>query len=388
MASIRKYQGARGVRYQAQVRKAGQPPLSKTFSTKKSAQDWAREMERDADLGHALPGAEARRRTVKYLLDHVMKTDTGRDRSRGERMLWWNEQIGHLKLAEVNKGVIANALHELETAKSERTGKMRRTSTVNRYLTTISGALQEAVRRDWIPENPARKVARRKEDSTRHRYLNDEERPRLLAACRDEQAPPWLYPMVLMALGTGARRGELLELRWRDVDLKRERAHVRHTKTDQPRTLVLLAPVIEALKEWGAVRDLHDDRVFPLANTHRLDRPWRLACERAELDEHLRFHDLRHSCASYLAQNGANLPTIMTALGHTSLAAAQRYQHLLMDHVAEAMAEAMEGFQPSRAHPPRWRPLSSGLILCQLSIMSGRALRLRDADAVAGSRVR
>lgn len=342
MASIRKYQGKRGLRYQATVRRAGHPAVTKSFSTKKLAESWARTQEQAIEEGSALLNAAARRKTLGDLIDLHLKRASGKDPSKAERLEWWRAKLGKRKLVDITKGVISEALDDLGSKPSARTGKPLAPSTVNRYLTELSAALREAVNREWLRDNPARRVSRRHEDNARHRYLRDEERPALLAACQDDEAPRWLHPLVLLALSTGARRGELLGLRWQDVDLERGRAHVANTKSGRPRMLVLLKPVVAALTEWGRVRKLNDDRVIPIGR-YDLDKPWRAACQRAGLKEHLRWHDLRHSAASYLAQNGATLAVIMQTLGHTSLAATQRYQHLLVDHVEDALSKAMEG---------------------------------------------
>lgn len=335
MATIRKIEGKRGVRYRAVVRKTGRPETSQTFRTKKLAEAWARAQEQAVDEGRALPNAIARRMTLRAVIDaHMARDRDSRDPTKVSRLGWWADELGDRKLADIGRAAIAESMDKLADGG-------RAPATVNRYLASLSAALRDAVEREWIAENPARKVRRPREDNARHRYLSDEERPALLAACQAPESPDWLYPFVVTALGTGARKGELLALRWADVDLERGRALLVTTKTGKPRMLVLLPPVVAALRAWGKVRRLGEERVFPIGEFKLYDF-WKPACDRAGI-EGLWFHDLRHSCASYMAQAGANLPTIMTALGHTTLAATQRYQHLLVDHVADAMADALAG---------------------------------------------
>ena len=168
------------------------------------------------------------------------------------------------------------------------------------------------------------------------RFLSDPERTRLLAACR---ASKWarLYAFVLLALTTGARRGELAPLRWRDIDLDRAQAYVSHTKNTEPRVLPLLPAVVEELGHLFA----EDQERFKVAAAQQLvfrsrTRPdvpyhseavWQAALKAARV-RNFRFHDLRHTCASYLAQSGASLLEIADVLGHRQLQMTQRYSHL------------------------------------------------------------
>jgi integrase len=160
------------------------------------------------------------------------------------------------------------------------------------------------------------------------RYLDEDERVRLLAVCR---IAPWsrLYLMVLMAITTGARRGELLALIWRDLDLERRQAYVRTSKNGEPRVLVLVAPVLAEIARIRSRRP--EDFVFASdkrpGRAMRIERAFREACVQAKIED-FRFHDLRHCCASYLAQNGASLLEIAETLGHKQLQMVRRYAHL------------------------------------------------------------
>jgi integrase len=195
-----------------------------------------------------------------------------------------------------------------------------------------------------LVENPVKRIKRTSEDGGRERWLRAEEREALLASVQHPDAPDWLYPLIVMALGTGARRGELFGLAWADVELDRGVAYLSRTKNDKPRVLSLLAPVVAVLRDWKArakIRRIGKDHVFS-AGYYTLDKPWHEALARAEI-ENFRFHDLRHSCASYLAQAGVPQRTIMEAMGHKSLAASQRYMHLDTEHVTAALGASMAG---------------------------------------------
>ena len=152
-----------------------------------------------------------------------------------------------------------------------------------------------------IKANPAAGIRQRKENNSRFgRVLEDDERARLLEAC--DRSTVWsdLGLFVRLALATGARRGELLGLEWRDVDLKGGSILLRETKNGDDRCVPLLGEVRALLVERAKVRRLDDPRVFPSAKRDTnppIDKAWNAAKEVAQV-ENLRIHDLRHSCGS------------------------------------------------------------------------------------------
>ena len=141
---------------------------------------------------------------------------------------------------------------------------------------------------------------------------------------------------VVLALATGARRGEILGLRWKDVDFKRNRIVLEHTKNHERRALPLsrhALAVLDTLKR-SPVRRIDTDLVFPKDGSDKpadLRYHWRRALEQAGITD-FRFHDLRHSAASYLAMDGASLAEIAEVLGHKTLAMVKRYSHLSEQH--------------------------------------------------------
>jgi integrase len=149
---------------------------------------------------------------------------------------------------------------------------------------------------------------------------------------------------VLLAISTGARRGELIRLKWADVDLKAQRAIVNETKNGERRTLPLVGKALEALCELQGPGD--NEYVFPQPSGfpgpyESFDAHWYAALEQACILD-MRFHDLRHTTASYLAQQGASLLEIADTLGHKTLSMVKRYSHLAQSHkvsVIERMAK-------------------------------------------------
>jgi integrase len=146
-----------------------------------------------------------------------------------------------------------------------------------------------------------------------------------------------LYPAVITALSTGARRGELLNLRWSDVSYDRKTlvSGFGQTKNTEIRSVPLPAAVIDQLQALAQVRRIDDDRVFPIT-ADELRCPWRRALKAAGISG-FRSHDLRHSCASYILQAGFPLGTVAEVLGHKTLEMAKRYSHLAESHTRAAL---------------------------------------------------
>jgi len=237
--------------------------------------------------------------------------------------------------------------------KKDKEGKGGRPSpaTVTRYLALFGHALEIAVREwEWLPSNPIRRVSPPKEPRGRVRYLSPEERTRLLAECQKSKNKR-LYPLVLVALGTGARQGELLSLRWKDVDLVKGAAILHDTKNGTTRTISLKGPVLEVLRDRAKVRSIANDFVFVsiapkrerTSGVYFPKKSWALVLKKAKVED-FRFHDLRHSFASYLAMSGETLAGLAAALGHKTLAMVQRYAHLSEEHTSNKVGKMVEEF--------------------------------------------
>lgn len=238
--------------------------------------------------------------------------------------------------------------------------RYRTPATVNRYLAALSHVFTYAVKElNWMDENPLTKVSKEKEPSGRTRFLSEAERDAFLDACRVSTSPD-LYPAVVLALSTGARRQEIIGLSWREVDLKRGRVTLPDTRTKngEPRVLPLTHHALALLRERVKVRRIDTDLIFPARDRYRrlraataplppadLRTPFETALKRSGITG-FRWHDLRHTAASYLAMNGATLAEIAEILGHKTLAMVKRYSHLSEAHTAgvvEKMNRAMFG---------------------------------------------
>ena len=220
--------------------------------------------------------------------------------------------------------------------------------TVRQYLETLGGPLRTAVQEyDWLEENPMRKIRRPPSPAPKVRPLSDDERRRLLAAC-EASHNPYLYCIVLLALVTACRRDELRYLTWDRVDLDAGVLRLVDTKNHEDRACVVLGEALVQLRQLAATRR-PVPWVFPAVNGRKpmeFSTAWEGARTRAGLPE-FRFHDLRHTSASYMAMAGASMLELSSILGHKTLAMVKRYVHFAQPHTARVVqrmvTERLEG---------------------------------------------
>jgi len=356
MASIRKLTDGRAKPWQVRITRKGQTLSPEYFRTKTEAKDFAAKVEADFDRWSKVLGGELRKHTVTDLIDRFMNGYQGKDQSLPARMAWWKEQFGDRALSDFTDDSLRDGLARLAEGTAKQGGnKVTETdrklspATLNRYKTAIGTLYKTAIDAGWygIKINPAAGIKQRRENNSRFgRCLEDDERDRLLEACDHSSTWPDLGLFVRVALATGARRGELLKLEWRDVDLKRGSILLRETKNTDDRRVPLLDEVRSLLEARSKVRRLDDARVFPGTNAFRsppIDKAWERAKKTARIDN-LRIHDLRHACGSYLASAGASAFQIAAILGHRSgPGLTARYVHLVAEDSRGLMESALSG---------------------------------------------
>jgi integrase len=346
MATIIPRQGRNGQQvYRAQVRRKGAPPLSATFTKLSDARKWVQVTEAAILEGRHFKTAEAKGHTVadlieRYCCDVLPRKAQETVYGQTLQLRGWKAQLGHYALADVTPALLAECRDQL--------ARNHKNSTVNLYLAALSHAFTTAVREwGWLDDSPMRKVRKPKQPRGRVRFLSDEERKRLLTACQASRNPH-LYTVVMLALSCGARKGELVSLRWPDVDLKRGTLTFHDTKNGERRAVPLTGQALTLMQQHARVRRLDTSLVFPNAvgkQFYRFREAFENAVERAGIKD-FRFHDLRHTAASYLAMSGASLAEIAEVLGHKTLAMVKRYAHLSEAHtrgVVERMNRAMFG---------------------------------------------
>lgn len=240
--------------------------------------------------------------------------------------------LGKLRLDELTPFRIEQFKRERMTNPT-RLGTTRAPASVNHEIALLSKILSLACDHGHLESNPCRKVKKLRLNNRRHRYLTESEEPRLLAACFGKRTH--LAPLIRLALQTGMRRGELLKLTWRDVDLGRAVIHIRDPKNGRDRAVPMNDEARSVIEQLSTGRP--EARLFPF---DEIKRAWHTCCRIAGIED-LHFHDLRHTFATRLADAGADAFTIAALLGHTTIQMAARYTHAT-DQGKRSAVEKME----------------------------------------------
>ena len=357
MAVIEKRRTKDGkIQYRVKVRLKGFPPQTSTHEKISDAKRWAQDTESAIRDGRHFKTTEAKKHTLGELVDRyirdVLPQKKKSQKKQTAQLLWWKDQIGSYLLSDITPALIGEKRDDLLRGITYRKTQ-RSAATVVRCLSSLSHAFTIAVNEwGWLEDSPMRKVAKLKEARGRVRFLEEKDRENLLQACR-ESLNPHLYPVVLIAISTGMRYGEIINLTWADVDLSRERIILQDTKNGERRAVPIAGQAIELLKQMEKKRRIDTNLLFPkirkgqqadamlqkpnFDKVQKVQKPaqlrsaWITALKKAEIED-FRFHDLRHCAASYLAMSGASLAEIADILGHKTLAMVKRYAHLSDSH--------------------------------------------------------
>jgi integrase len=310
MATIGKRTAADGtISYRVRVRLKGYPEQTATFARLTDAKKWVQDTESSIREGRHFKTSESKKHVVKDLIERYVaeilprkpKSESGQT----TQINWWKKSMGSFLLSDVTPALIAEHRSKLAEERSERKGVKRSDATVNRYCAVLSHCFTIAVKEwGWMQDNPLLKIKKLKEPRGRVRFLSDEERVRLLTACK-ESLSPFLYILTVLSISTGARKMEIMSLKWDDVDLSRGMIILHDTKNGERRSLPLVGITKELMKTHYKNRNENTNLVFPAKNLRDpidIRTTFETALQRAEIKD-FRWHDLRHSCASYLAMN-------------------------------------------------------------------------------------
>lgn len=336
-------------RYRVRVRLRGEAPRTKTFKRLTDAKAWAARVESDLGQGTYVPTTADRRKTLATLCDDYitdyLPTRRLRDTTKHVTLVnWWRDQYGYLTLDKLKPEVIAAARTKLLSRDSKRgTGKLSGAS-VNRYLAALSAVCKWAWKEQrLLPANPVLAVTKAPESTGIVRYLSDAERKALLSAA-DASDDPNIATAILLSLATGARYSNIANLTWADVDLAGWRLRFTDTKNGDARTVPVIGAAQGALVAHYNADPTKTGWVFKGRSDTapaNLDKPWRkVRAEAAKVAPTLadfRWHDLRHTTASYLTMAGATLAEVAEALGHRTLVMAKRYSHQSGEHVRSTL---------------------------------------------------
>jgi integrase len=325
MPTIRK----RGQTWQAQVRRAGYPALSKSFATRADAAAWARDQERSIDRAD-LPTdiKELKRLTVADLLKRYEREITPRKRG----AVFERSRIRQLLAHRMSQTRLGNLSGATVTQYRDDRLKVVKPPSVRRELVVLRHVF-EIARREWglpIRENPFKRLRMPEDARPRERRLLGEDQARLDAAISD-RSTWYLRPFLILLVETGMRRGELLSIRWQDVDFSNSTVQILKTKNGHPRRIPLTPLARRTLQSLP--RD--EETVFPVtANAVRL--AWERLRTRAGLAD-LRLHDLRHEAVSRFFEYGLSVPEVALISGHREPRMLARYTHLQPEAIARKL---------------------------------------------------
>ncbi|HEV2881083.1 MAG TPA: tyrosine-type recombinase/integrase [Pyrinomonadaceae bacterium] len=216
---------------------------------------------------------------------------------------------------------------------TQRSGKASPYS-IQKELNVLKHLLRLAVEWELIHLNPAQGIKSPRVPAGRVRYLQPKELRAVVLAC-----PEWLRPIAALAAMTGMRRGEIISLRWLDVDLSQGFVMLPQTKNGEGRIVYLNEGAQTILSSLPRVRESNvAERVFPNITADQVSTAFRRVCHSLNVVD-FRFHDLRHTAASWLRMSGADIHTVAQLLGHKDLRMAARYQHLSPAFLSEAVGK-------------------------------------------------
>ena len=349
MAQLRK----RGNKWQARVRLKGYPATEKTFSTRSDAESWAKITESEMIRGMYIKRTDSERTTLLEALNRyeieVTPSKRGAAIERIRIRAWKKTRLAKLSLASI-RGV------DFATWRDERL-KQVAAGTVKRELGTICNLFNIA-RKEWGFEgllNPIQAIRLPREPNGRDRIFREREESYLLRAlekptsgdgrANSGRINPWIKPIVLLALETAMRRGEILSLRWENIRLADQVALLPMTKNGQPRTVPLSKQAVQILNSLP--RSLYG-AVFPVTE-NGLKLGFVRAVKRAKAHyaadggtdsrmlTDLRFHDLRHIAVTRLANKLSNIMELAAVSGHSDIRMLKRYFHPKAEDLAKKL---------------------------------------------------
>lgn len=331
--------------WKAIIRRTGNPTIAKSFRVKRDAESWARTTEDEIIRGIYISRSHSEKTTIKKALERYLKevTPTKKastqkaEKQRAKKLL---EQLGQYSLASLSAEHIAKFRDDrLEEGKSA--------STVRLELALL-GHLYTIAIKEWglgLVSNPVTNIRRPAPSQGRDRRLTHGEEHRLLEAC-ESHSNPMLAWIVKLALYTGMRHGEIVNLERSQIKLERRSVHLTDTKNNSSRTVPLSNKAVAVLREAlnHPIRPIDTDLVFfgePGKDKKRrpyvTNRVWRMALERADIKE-LRFHDLRHEATSRFVEAGLSDQEVSSITGHKSMQMLKRYTHLRTENLSEKIA--------------------------------------------------
>lgn len=315
-----------------QIRRKGYAPISRTFASKQDAHEWALDEERKRISPRVKRQLiDPRKITLREVLEryvaNVTATKISRETEHYRIGKLLRAPIAELSLFDLTPSVIAHFRDDRLT--------VVKAATVARELHIIKQSLNIA-KREWgydLAENPVEMVKYPKIRNARSRRVSDHEIVDIVSALEAIERRD-VIAVIRFALETAMRRGEILQLEWRHVDLQRRTAHLPRTKNGYARTVPLTNGAMQILLKQD--RRTESKLVFNLTSD-ALKMCWRRIMVKTQLED-LHFHDLRHEAISRLFEMGLSMPEVALISGHRDPRMLMRYTHLVPYQLAQKLA--------------------------------------------------
>jgi integrase len=250
------------------------------------------------------------------------------DRQEGIVVSHLKPYFGDMKLATIRKRDVNAYINKRMGVVSD--------GTVIKEVNTLKRLFNVAIDKEKIEINPAQRASLPRAPEGRTRWLADDELGKVLKAC-----PAWLQPIAGLAVALGTRRGELLAVRWEDIDMNRGTIQLRKTKNGKPRPAFINELALQVLTSMADGKAKRRGLLFADVTPAQVSVAFIRACNDAGVED-FSFHDLRHCYASHLRMRGADLHDLQKLLGHSDPRMTNRYAHLSDEHLASA-ARRLDG---------------------------------------------
>ncbi|HEV7738188.1 MAG TPA: site-specific integrase [Chlamydiales bacterium] len=346
MASIKKRKTSKGISYQAQIRdNDGHPPKGKNFSTLQEAKDWIKDEQARRRQETYFPDQAKKKHILAELIDlyieEILPSKPKNEIDTKRHLAWWKDKIGKYTLNLISYDLIDKCRKELIQGITTK-GTQRNPATVNRYMAALSVVFTYGFKqRGWLKENPLLRFSKLRESRGRERIPTKEELDHLFESCKQSKNKH-LHSIVILAISTGMRQGEILGLTWDNVDLEGKSLHLKETKNGRGRSVPLVDQALHFFHQLYQARLPHQQFVFPGKTRFTIisiRKAWDEAVKRAGIDN-LHFHDLRHLFCTLAAQIASNTSQLAIATGHQSPSMMMRYTHQDANHT-RALSEGV-----------------------------------------------
>lgn len=365
MASFQERKTKLGISYKVIVRVKGYNTKTKTFSQKeyenpkREAKLWASEIETAMKRGvyvEDIPVVhDARIESMEDLINYFKENECPHRYQLHEKMFymydWWVDKIGKLKPNELTPAILSNCKYILANEKMPKKNKgneTRSNSTINKYLFALSAIIEFGIDEFGLWEyNPMSRVKKRKKDKVtalKTRFLTEEEIQIVKTGALEKDYR--FYVFVFIAMITGARFSIVLHLSEKDINFKKNEIYLLYNKARNNIGFPVPDELINAIKKLIETQEIHEGKLFwnKRTNNYFDYKTWFEKLIKKLRIKDFRFHDLRHTAATYYLMNGASETALMELFGWTSREMIRRYAHLTKKHTRELVEKTSKTF--------------------------------------------